>query len=1650
MATQVEVKSGEAGRATGLGGRLRLSPLADFGNKSSVEPLSESQRPLILAPDPTKPVPGPKPRLTPKPFAVEKNTGVKPILAPKPHAKPRSEPTGPGPHKPEPPSTPKPSFSPASTANRPTTTTFKPALQPNLRHAPKPAPTPPSGELGKTTPPDAVSALGVGAQPPQTKSSQVPRSAEWAGSTDPEGTGRRPEGRQRPIVRAKSMGFLSQLGQDGVAGELESRGDPAAERVAPLRAQSRGAKPRPVSAVFLPAETQPAPPVSAPRWVGRRPLSAALTARFESIGLSQQRKADAPEKVLQEDSGLDGKMGKGAEPLQSSGTEERLSLSGPERRTEEKDKEGTRSGDGMKRLCPSSPAARPPSPVEAEPRSPGQPTSETDVPVGVKQRIKKLTEDIPSSQAPPPRPPFKPRPLHPDLTKRFAAEKPEDVSGSPPRPWGREGRRSSGAREGSAQEKVEEFAVHQPMEREGMGVVLQSPSDHPGQIFLEQSPEGANSGLEGGRHVESRTPEPCPGRTVQTVRAALFENVVERHSVQLVEPAARPWRSLSFHQKGTDPPLAPCPVRVEHVFDTVPAVGERRVTSERIPAAQLEEKAMTLRSRHSGDGVLPRTNPTEEVSGPVQGPVVSQVEARVLRVGALQRWATVETSREAHRDVDHELVVERKKQMEMEREKQRQIELERETLRQIELKKQKQVEMEKERQKQIEKERKRQIEMEEERLRQIELERWRQVELEKEKKRQIELERERLRQIELEKQKLVEMEKERQREMERQRIAVELEKERKKQMEMEKERKRQIELERERLRFIEIEKQRQVELEKERLEKERQRQVELEKERQRQVELEKERQRQVELEKERQRQVELEKERQRQVELEKERQRQVELEKERQRQVELEKERQRQAELEKERQRKAEWLKQMEPDREEAGAPKRLKMLEGEDQLSRPRATFFALTGQIQDFPPQGNAVQGRPAGVELPVDDFFVTSGRLDSHPQVVPLQRNPSLNVAPHKNIGPRWMGGVGGETVSDVSWGRDREKEQESQREKVLELQRHIMEETEKQRQREAELEMEMERHMERQEEAQKRKGRQQIQELDRRCQVQIESEQERAPISPRRLDWEQPWVAGNQEERSEALRPRVLDLDSMLLMDRQWTGTPAGDWWKQPTQKPNKPYHMAILDIDSFRSQVHLAAPTAAFASEDNRGMDLGDGNGTQVCMLKPEDGQGSVPARTTGRSASTRSPQQDFWEPMEGKAAGTPLGHSKLAGYWVTPESPPKAPPKPLLHPEKRWSSPSLSPDKHWAGLPAEAGTRNPSAKAELPKTRTIEGLRPGHGTASVPERLWRAQEQGPERRDQWRKLNTHTQELSRMRSRSVSRRAAPSENTTEGSLSRMRSRSAHRERDQQSWEQLKKCVTGEREGRDTDTLVHETDSQYGTWETGLRTEDSLTPATPTSDSNLSSSPRKPTPPHTPSDPDTPDAPTPSSHPEGEPLPFPETATTLLDSSALRSRVQLSKRRSRRTLPSRAARHSATLSMLDEGSGDPVQDWMYCDSTEQKAEPTNEEDSDVEDQPGAVEPRPVSSQQQRVALFPGMDPSALKAQLRKRGDSDSQTDGLAPSPSQQSRSPKSPFLPRASRVLPPAGGKENGEEASPQWLKELKSKKRLSQYDSSST
>uniref|UniRef100_A0A3Q3AEU6 Trichohyalin-like n=1 Tax=Kryptolebias marmoratus TaxID=37003 RepID=A0A3Q3AEU6_KRYMA len=255
--------------------------------------------------------------------------------------------------------------------------------------------------------------------------------------------------------------------------------------------------------------------------------------------------------------------------------------------------------------------------------------------------------------------------------------------------------------------------------------------------------------------------------------------------------------------------------------------------------------------------------------------------------------------------------------------------------------------------------------------------------------------------------------------------------------------------------------------------------------------------------------------------------------------------------------------------------------------------------------------------------------------------------------------------------------------------------------------------------------------------------------------------------------------------------------------------------------------------------------------------------------------------------------------------------------------------------------------------------------------------------------------------------------------------------------------------SGEEREKDSGTPVRDTDSQYGTWETGLRSDDSLTPATPSSESNLSPSPRKPTPLHSPGDPtsqletDTLDGVPPLSSSDSQPLPFPDAPTALLDNSALRSRAQLGKKRAPRTRPSKATRQSMIQTQEDGGTSE---DWLYKDSTEAKAESKDDDSESEETTRGADAGPAVASQPQRIALFPGVDPSALKAQLKKRGESDNQTDGPGPSPS-VTRSPKSPFLPRAARVLPPPGTKENSEENSPQWLKELKSKKRFSQYES---
>ncbi|CDQ63266.1 unnamed protein product [Oncorhynchus mykiss] len=205
-------------------------------------------------------------------------------------------------------------------------------------------------------------------------------------------------------------------------------------------------------------------------------------------------------------------------------------------------------------------------------------------------------------------------------------------------------------------------------------------------------------------------------------------------------------------------------------------------------------------------------------------------------------------------------------------------------------------------------------------------------------------------------------------------------------------------------------------------------------------------------------------------------------------------------------------------------------------------------------------------------------------------------------------------------------------------------------------------------------------------------------------------------------------------------------------------------------------------------------------------------------------------------------------------------------------------------------------------------------------------------------------------------------------------------------------------------------------------------------------------------------PDEPDSTSPLEETE-DPLPFPDISAPLLDTSVLRARAEL--RKSRRTRPTRAFRQSSTTIMLEE---DPDHDWRFYDSSDKLDSLIRGDCASGEEQPRGREVCSQPSQPQRIALFSGMDPSALKAQLKKRGggdgggvggagggegvDTDRQTDRLSPSPSQLSRSPRrSSFLPGMSRVLPPVGNKGAGGDKSPSWLRELKSKKRSSQYNS---
>ncbi|XP_010601980.1 uncharacterized protein KIAA1671 homolog isoform X4 [Fukomys damarensis] len=288
-------------------------------------------------------------------------------------------------------------------------------------------------------------------------------------------------------------------------------------------------------------------------------------------------------------------------------------------------------------------------------------------------------------------------------------------------------------------------------------------------------------------------------------------------------------------------------------------------------------------------------------------------------------------------------------------------------------------------------------------------------------------------------------------------------------------------------------------------------------------------------------------------------------------------------------------------------------------------------------------------------------------------------------------------------------------------------------------------------------------------------------------------------------------------------------------------------------------------------------------------------------------------------------------------------------------------------------------------------------------------------------------------------------------------------------------DQLKQCFSRRpAEAKDTDTLVHEADGQYGTWAEQCQSEDSLALESPSPDSSTTpvqkqpprsrmsslSSQTEPTSAgdqrstsvdHSSSELDSTDG--------AEAVPRQDTCpaqgtddfffihqTSVLDSSALKTRVELSKKGRRRAPISHSLRRSRfseseSQSTLEEETNST---WMFKDSTEEKS--PRREESDEEEMPSRTERTP-SSQPPRMPVFPGMDPAVLKVQLLKRPEVDSpdETPGRGPQP----KTPKSLFQPGVlgSRVLPSSVEKdERSEEPSPQWLRELKSKKRQSLYE----
>ncbi|XP_023664181.2 182 kDa tankyrase-1-binding protein [Paramormyrops kingsleyae] len=912
---------------------------------------------------------------------------------------------------------------------------------------------------------------------------------------------------------------------------------------------------------------------------------------------------------------------------------------------------------------------------------------------------------------------------------------------------------------------------------------------------------------------------------------------------------------------------------------------------------------------------------------------------------------------------------------------------------------------EEEMQKQLEQERKweeeKQLELEKKR----EEERQKQLELEKkrEEERQKQLELEKKREEERQKQLVLEkkQEEERQKQLEQEK---KLEEERQKQLELEKKREEERQKQLEQEKKLEEERQKQLELEKKR-EEERQKQLELERkqeeERQKQLELEKkweeERQKQLELEKkreeERQKQLELEKkredERQKQLELEKkredERQKQLELEKkreeERQKQLELEKklEEERQKQLEQERKLEEERQKQLELEKKQE--EERQKQLELERKQEEERQKQLELERKREE--------------------------------------ERQKQLEL----------------ERKREEERQKQLEKKREEERQKQLELERKREEERQKQleleKKREEERQKQLELEKKREEERQKQLELEKKREDER--QKQLELERKRNEERQKQLELERKREEERQkqlelEKKREEERQKQLELEKKREEERQ----------KQlELEKKREEERQKQLELERKREEERQKQLELERKREDERQkqLELDRKNQEREVEEAPQQICTAGEVLPTSRASSSTLKEQSVREGDENATTEEII----FDDFSVKPMRWRYMRKSSLLYGNTTHTSQTQA-DSYDEGGEKENYVENLKDQEQQGEIREDNeslqkkiktGIDQEHdGQGGVKQEDTKSQG-GAEILDPIKQPSNRSSHLSpgEKLEAEEDRCSAPRKTATQPlpkpatCIARALAGSGPREDDGMQ-----------------DKLLSKEDDHYGSLDTAQHPgEDSPTPTTTPTDAFLE--------PGTPSELPSPSAVSPSavssmSWEATDPLPFPETPTSLLDSSALRSRVQLGKRRSQRAPPSRAARQKAAQDAKDP---------QFQDSAGTRSEMTaqedveDEEEEEEEEEKVKMKTEPCSTplQPQRVAVFPGLDPSALKAQLKKRaGDSENQAEQLPPQ-----RSAKSPFLPQATRVLPPVTDKENREHSSPQWLQELKSKKRFSQHES---